>query len=96
MVRILGWGVMHLFYTEIGNLEGADLCLEMANKYLNYQNEDVNYFNTVDDLAWTTEICPNTIFFKTAMLLIKMRALNVFFTNYYSLRFTITAFLVCR
>ncbi|KAF2902345.1 hypothetical protein ILUMI_03836 [Ignelater luminosus] len=69
-----GWATMHLFYSQTGNTEGSELSLQMANRYLSSTNYDTDYFNSIDDLAWTTSICLNTVFFRTAVLLIKMRA----------------------
>ncbi|XP_031339281.1 cilia- and flagella-associated protein 70-like isoform X3 [Photinus pyralis] len=66
-----GWVTMHLFYSHIGNSEGADLCLEMAHKYMNTPKSN-DYFTNRDNLIWTTSICPNELFFRTAALLIKM------------------------
>ncbi|KAK5643255.1 hypothetical protein RI129_007100 [Pyrocoelia pectoralis] len=65
------WATMHLFYSCIGNSEGADLCLEMAHKYLNTE-KSTDYIANHDKLVWTTSICPNQIFFRSAELLIKM------------------------
>ncbi|KAF5285616.1 hypothetical protein FQR65_LT13097 [Abscondita terminalis] len=71
-----GWGTMHVFYASIGNEEGADLCLEMANKSLRTYKRNNDYFSLVDDLAWSIEYCPQTVFFKTGVFLIKMRTLQ--------------------
>ncbi|XP_023025464.2 cilia- and flagella-associated protein 70 [Leptinotarsa decemlineata] len=64
-----GWGVLYIFYTKHDCYEGMDVALEMANKYLN-ENAAAKL---PEDLAWTSNICPNTIFLRTAIVLLKMR-----------------------
>ncbi|KAF5302305.1 hypothetical protein FQA39_LY10344 [Lamprigera yunnana] len=71
-----GWGTLYLFYTSVGNGEGADLCKEMANKYIKYYDLEPDYLSTTEDLVWTTEYCPKTVFFRTSIFLIKLRALQ--------------------
>lgn len=84
MNSYLGWGTLHLFYSHIGNREGADLSLEMINKCFKSYTPETDYFATTDDLIWTTAVCPNTTFFLTTTLLLKMRAFTVNFNvNYF-------------
>ncbi|KAG5894861.1 hypothetical protein JTB14_023710 [Gonioctena quinquepunctata] len=65
------WGVLYLFYQKYVCYQGMDVALEMAEKYPDEAEGD--YFTAFEDLAWTSKICPKTIFFRTAMVLLKMR-----------------------
>lgn len=74
---------MWLLYEETHNVEGIDLCLEMGYRYLELPAAKPDYFFKSEDLAWSSAIIPSTFYFKTAILLIKMRALHVrSFENY--------------
>ncbi|KAG5894857.1 hypothetical protein JTB14_023706 [Gonioctena quinquepunctata] len=65
------WGVLYLFYQKYVCYEGMEVALEMAKKYPD--EAEVDYFTAFEDLAWASKICPKTIFFRTAMVLLKMR-----------------------
>lgn len=54
-----------------------DMCEEMAGKYLKDRRSPNDYLTTTEDLAWTSSICQNTLFFRVAVLLLKMRAYSV-------------------
>ncbi|XP_076271395.1 cilia- and flagella-associated protein 70-like [Rhynchophorus ferrugineus] len=67
-----GWCILYLYYEKCGRLDGMDMALDMATNYAD-QPESKNYFDDFDDLAWSVKNIPNTIFFNTAILLLKMR-----------------------
>lgn len=70
-----GWGVLYIFYKLIENEISKDWALEMAQKNIyNYSWPD--YFVGFQECSWSSEGYPNTVFFRTAILLIKMRLLN--------------------
>lgn len=72
-----GWMVLYLFYKKIEYIEGMDHALEMAEKYFidaRYIEDD---FQKSEDLVWSSTICPNTVYFKAAIMLVKMRIYSV-------------------
>ncbi|XP_072383371.1 cilia- and flagella-associated protein 70-like isoform X2 [Diabrotica undecimpunctata] len=72
-----GWAIFYLFYQKTENYGGMDNTLRMAKKYSDV-SVPLDYFSEYEDLVWTSEICPKTVFFRTAMLLLKLRL----FSNY--------------
>ncbi|KAG5874177.1 hypothetical protein JTB14_015027 [Gonioctena quinquepunctata] len=68
-----GWIVLHMFYKKYGYHEGMDVTLCTARKYSDDKRIDTDYFTQFEDLAWCYTICPKTLFFRTAVLLLKMR-----------------------
>lgn len=74
-----GWGGLFTYYHSVQNIEGMELALQMANKYISGAGDTADYFNAVDDLAWSTQLCLDDIYSKTAVLLIKMRLNEVKF-----------------
>ncbi|KAJ8927141.1 hypothetical protein NQ314_020414 [Rhamnusium bicolor] len=50
-----------------------DMAMDMAKKFVDDERITSDYFTEFEDLAWTYKICPKTIFFRTATLLLKMR-----------------------
>ncbi|XP_060517008.1 cilia- and flagella-associated protein 70-like [Cylas formicarius] len=69
---IEAWGVLYVFYQINGKEDDMDVAHDMAVKYME-EPKEVNDFNIFEDLAWCTVNIPDTLFFKTAILLIKMR-----------------------
>uniref|UniRef100_A0A6P7F332 Uncharacterized protein LOC114325824 n=1 Tax=Diabrotica virgifera virgifera TaxID=50390 RepID=A0A6P7F332_DIAVI len=67
-----GWAIFYLFYQKTENYGGMDNTLRMAKKYSDL-SAPLDYFSEYEDLVWTSEICPKTVFFRTAMLLLKLR-----------------------
>lgn len=73
-----GWGVFLIFYKRRQNIEGEELCLDMTKKYIGYVPSEKDSFIQVDDLVWTTSICPyDDVYYRTAVMLIKMRCFLV-------------------
>nr|XP_015834828.1 PREDICTED: cilia- and flagella-associated protein 70 [Tribolium castaneum] len=68
-----GWAVLYLFYKEVDNAGGMDLSKEMVLKYLDDPRSPTDDFIKNEDLVWTSEICPNTLYFKASVILLKMR-----------------------
>lgn len=81
---VTGWGVFLIFNKHVYNVEGEQVCLEMANRYSSEHYRARDYFADTDDLAWTASICPNDVFFRTAILLIKVRCFYVSWKYVYS------------
>lgn len=73
----LGWGALWTLYRHISNFEGEQACLSMIKKTNNEAYGVKDYFMSTDDLAWTATICPDDAFFRTAILLIKLRCFHV-------------------
>ncbi|KAJ8973430.1 hypothetical protein NQ317_016713 [Molorchus minor] len=73
LVFVLGWAVLYLFYQKYDKTEGIDMAQGMINKYSDDERTTSDYFTEFEDLAWTYKICPKTVFFRTAILLLKMR-----------------------
>lgn len=76
-ISALGWCLLHLFYEDTDNPAGKELCMEMIQKYVDDVDTYENYFFESEDLAWCQKMIPKTPFFRTAMLLLKMRAFYV-------------------
>ncbi|CAG9823002.1 unnamed protein product [Phaedon cochleariae] len=70
------WGILYIFYRKYEKYEGMDVAIEMAKKLLDDIRKPTSYFDEFEDLAWTPKICPRTVFFRTAILLVKMRVYN--------------------
>ncbi|CAH1098685.1 unnamed protein product [Psylliodes chrysocephalus] len=68
-----GWGVLYLFYLKCDNFEGMDMAMDMAKKHSGRSPHEQDEFMEADELVWTKAICPGTIFFRTAVLLLKCR-----------------------
>lgn len=68
---------MFLFYKKIEKYEGMDMAMDMVKKYLDDERVTTDFFNETEDLLWTSKFCPRTIFFRTAVLLLKMRVYEV-------------------
>ncbi|XP_045480859.1 cilia- and flagella-associated protein 70-like [Harmonia axyridis] len=68
-----GWGILFLFYQKNNNAGGMAFAEDMAKQYLNDQRTDQDYFMKNEDLIWTSDILPQTVFFKTAVVLLKLR-----------------------
>lgn len=68
--------VLYLFYHHIKVSEGEQVGLEMAKRYAD-EIRPKDYFLDTDDLAWTAAICPEDIYTRTAVLLIKLRCFQV-------------------
>ncbi|CAG9853761.1 unnamed protein product [Phyllotreta striolata] len=68
-----GWGVLYLFYYKTNNFEGMDMAMKNAKKYFTANLSKQDAFMESDELIWTPAIIPNTIFFRTAVLLLKCR-----------------------
>ncbi|XP_023311235.1 cilia- and flagella-associated protein 70-like, partial [Anoplophora glabripennis] len=68
-----GWVSLFLFYKKIDIYEGMDMAMDMVKKYLDDERTTSDYFSEMEDLLWTSKICPKTMFFRTAVLLLKMR-----------------------
>lgn len=56
------------------------MAMDMVKKYLDDERTSTDYFSETDDLLWTSSMCPKTMFFRTAVLLLKMRVYDVIFT----------------
>ncbi|KAH1013602.1 hypothetical protein HUJ04_002576 [Dendroctonus ponderosae] len=70
-----GWCVLYLFYQKCGRVEGMEMAMDMARK----SSEHIvsrDYITSFEDLAWSGQNVPKTVFFKTAMLLLKLRLLS--------------------
>ncbi|XP_056636841.1 uncharacterized protein LOC130445298 [Diorhabda sublineata] len=67
-----GWAIFYLFYQKIDSYEGMDKTIEMANKYSDLK-PPTDYIDEFDELVWTSTICPKTVFFRAAILLLKLR-----------------------
>ncbi|XP_044749185.1 cilia- and flagella-associated protein 70-like [Coccinella septempunctata] len=68
-----GWGILFLFYQKNKNAGGMAFAEDMARQYLNDERTEQDYFMKNDELIWTSEILPRTVFFKTAVVLLKLR-----------------------
>lgn len=77
ILLLIGWAVLYLFYKEIDNVGGLDLAKEMALKYLDDPRSPTDEFMKIEDLAWTFSICPNTLYFRASVILLKMRIYSV-------------------
>lgn len=79
------------------------MCCEMAKRYLNDSSREKDYFMDTDDLAWSSSICPNDIYTRAAVLLIKLRCFEVlyatkhipFIPNTFLLQYVDTALSYC-
>lgn len=67
------WGILLLFHQRNNNAGGVSFAEDMAIQYINDKRVDSDYFMTNEELAWTSKVCPNTVYFKTAVLLLKLR-----------------------
>lgn len=74
-----GWVALQLLYETQNNLEGIEICEDMARMYLKDYGKDKDYFVVQDDLAWFSGIVPQTAKLGAAVLFIKMRLYNVKF-----------------
>lgn len=78
-----GWTALLLLYQVQNNIEGVELCEEMAELYLDDPCSSKDKLSETDDLAWSALVVPSTKFFKIATLLIKMRVFKVEKYNFY-------------
>lgn len=76
-----GWGALYFYYNEVNNIEGMELAMQMANKHINGTDVVPDYFSSTDDLAWSTQLCTEHIYSKTAVLFIKLRLFEVRFLH---------------
>lgn len=70
-----GWGALQILYQQHGNREGMEMSEEMGHKTIITGPQGDSYMGE-DDFAWTTKIMPNSLFYRTASLFIKMRLLD--------------------
>lgn len=68
---------MFLYYQDRANYEGCDHCEEMALRYMKRFRSKDDYLWESEDLAWFKDIAPDTVFMRTAILLIKMFLFSV-------------------
>lgn len=74
-----GWGILFLFYQKNKNPGGMAFAEDMARQYLNDERTDQDYFMKNEELIWTSTILPRTVFFKTAVVLLKLR---IYYVSY--------------
>ncbi|XP_050306954.1 cilia- and flagella-associated protein 70 [Anthonomus grandis grandis] len=67
-----GWCILYLFYNKCSRPDGMEMALDMARKHSDYQRIS-DYILEFEDLEWSSTQLPNTLFFTTATLLLKMR-----------------------
>lgn len=59
--------------------------MDMVKKYIDDERLTKDYFSETEDLLWTSSICPKTMFFRAAILLLKMRVYDVPFFTIFSI-----------
>lgn len=70
-----GWCVLYLFYQKCGRVEGMEVAMDMSRKSSEHIVSS-DYITSFQELAWSDQNVPKTVFFKTAMLLLKLRLLS--------------------
>ncbi|XP_030751162.1 cilia- and flagella-associated protein 70-like [Sitophilus oryzae] len=69
---IEGWCVLYLYYEKVSRQDGMDMAMDMVKKYSEHPHE-IDYITEFEDLAWSSKNVPEGMFFRTAVLLLKMR-----------------------
>lgn len=91
----LGWGAFLTYYKHTFNSEGEQACLSMIKKFSTDEPKISDYFSSTDDLAWSASICLHDDFFRTAVLLIKLRCFYVLYRSLWRLICLKFLFAVC-
>lgn len=68
----IGWCILYLFYQKCNRLDGMEMALEMGKKCMSVVTAS-DYLLEFEDLAWCGSKIPDTLFFRTASLLLKLR-----------------------